>query len=123
MSQLKELHSTELKTEKDEVARLKAEIEQLREQHEIEITGMSKSFKDEIAKAKSDMEREKEDAVNETAVKFEEEVARLNKVNETERRLNKIQKEQVDLLNSKMAHWTTYTGKLNEDMAGSPLIL
>lgn len=123
MSQLKELHGTELKTEKDEVTRLKAEVEHLKKQHEIEIKGMTTSFTDELAKAKEEMERQKIDAVNETTAKFEKEVARLNKVNETERRLNQLQKEQVDLLNSKMAHWTTYTGKLNEDMAGLLRIL
>jgi hypothetical protein len=80
---------------------------------------MTKSFKDEIAKVKKEMECEKKDAVNKTTIKFEKEVVRLNKINELENRINELQKEHVNLLNSKMKHWTTYTGKLNEDMAGA----
>ncbi|KAK1697750.1 hypothetical protein QYE76_014447 [Lolium multiflorum] len=59
----------------------------------------------------------KTNAVNETISKFEKEVSRLNVINGTERWLNELQKEQVDLLNDKIKHWATYAGKLNEDMA------
>ncbi|KAM0885834.1 hypothetical protein ACQ4PT_030087 [Festuca glaucescens] len=95
--------------------KIEAQMSQLKEQHDVDFK--REKDEDEIAKAKEDMEREKKDAVNEITSKFEKEVARPKEITDTERKLNELQKEQVALLNSKMKHWTTYTGKLNEDMA------
>jgi hypothetical protein len=117
LSELKDQQDAELKVEKDEVVRLKVEIEHLKQQHEIEITGLTKSCKEEVAK----FELEKSIAVNETIAKFEKEVARLNTINDTLCQINELQKEQVDLLNGKIKDWAAWAGQLNEDMAGMPL--
>jgi uncharacterized membrane protein YcaP (DUF421 family) len=59
LTQLKELHDTELKQEKDEVAWLKEEIEHLKCQHESEVSGMSTSFTEELSQAKEGYEQQK----------------------------------------------------------------
>jgi hypothetical protein len=117
LSELKDQQDAELNVEKDELVRLKAEIEHLMQQHEIEISGLTKSCKEEVAK----FELEKSIAVNETIAKFEKEVARLNTINDTLCQINELQKEQVDLLNGKIKDWAACADQLNEDMAGMPL--
>ncbi|KAK1612253.1 hypothetical protein QYE76_035926 [Lolium multiflorum] len=116
LSQLRDQNLAELKVEKDEVARLKGEIDHLNQQHEIEISGMTNSFKEELSKVKEEMEIEKASAVKATTAKLEKEITRLTTIDTSQCRINELQKEQIDLLNGKMKDWATLAGTLNEEM-------
>ena len=118
LNQLKQVHTSELQQEKDEVTRLKEEIEGLKRRHEIEIFGVTESFKDELAKAKKDNEGQKTQAVNETIKSFETKIQRLNELTSTERRLNELQKQQVEALKAKMNDWRDVADRLNHEMEG-----
>ena len=100
------------------MTRLKEEIEGLKRRHEIEISGVTESFKDELAKAKKDYEGQKTQAVNETIKSFETEIQRLNELTRTERRLNELQKQQVEALKAKMNDWRDVADRLNREMEG-----
>ena len=68
MSQLKEgseKQTAELQHERDEVARLKKEIEGLKSQHKAEVMQVTESAQAEISKAKKELEDQRARAVAE----------------------------------------------------------
>ncbi|KAK1680319.1 hypothetical protein QYE76_041167 [Lolium multiflorum] len=104
------MHDSELQREKDEVTRLKEKVEGLKRQHKVD-----------LVKVKEDYESKKTQAVNETTKSFETEIQRQKELAGIERRLNELQKQQVEALKAKMNGWRDVAERLKHEMEGAIL--
>ncbi|KAM0906964.1 hypothetical protein ACQ4PT_016440 [Festuca glaucescens] len=119
MSQLKEgreKQTAELQHGRDEVARLKKKIEGLKSQHKAEIMQVTESTQAEISKAKKELEDQRARAVAEVEKQLNAEINRHVQMLETTDRINKLQKEQADITIEKMEGWKKMAEMLNRDM-------
>ena len=102
----------ELQEEKDEVTRLKAEIERMVREHASEIKDVTNSCSSAITDAKKEFQ---EKAKKETAEIEKKLGAEIEKLKEE----NQLQKVAADDVAKKMLEWTNLASELNHKMEGT----
>ena len=123
LDQLKEgskKHTAELQKEKDEVTRLKTEIEKLKKEHSDEIAEITTSCSTEIEDAKKAFDDIRIEGIAEVTQCPNAEFAKEKKAFAVIEPLGKLLKEQNDLLNDKLSAWKDMAERLNHDMEGKP---
>ena len=102
--------AAELEKVQEEVTRLKAEVDKLKEEHRDQIKHVTESASTEITKAKTESEdREK---------LLRAEIDVLKRENQSLKDTDKLQKEQAETVAQKTESWRALAQKFNEKMEG-----
>ena len=104
-----EKHLAELQCERDEVTRLKAEMEKMTKEHASKIEKVTTSCTAAIIEAQKEFEEKAKDAAAATEKELKAEIEKLKEE-------NRLQKEEADKVANKMLEWTSLASDLNHKM-------
>ena len=113
----------ELQQQKEEVSRLKAELEALKEAKAKEISDISSSYSKEIKQAKKSYEERCPKEVAENNRRANESHEKEKEISSNLERSNKILTEESGLLKEKFEAWRNLADMLNHDMEGNNQLL